>query len=191
MINNSIEIEVKFKILDLQVLEEKVKAVGGKELHKNIFQQSVRVDTPEELLRQKGVFLRVRSGEKKTMTVKSRIPGSDKKFKEREELEIEISDVELAEKMLFTLGFTQKWIMEKYRTEYELMGTILALDHLPFGDYLEIEGEKDSIEKVVKILELEKQERIISTYWHLFDDYKKINNLTGENIVFDNIKERN
>ena len=184
MVNNPIEIEVKFKISNLSVLEEKVKVTNNKELFKNIIQQSVRVDTPEELLRQKGVFLRVRSGEKKTMTVKSIIPGSDKKFKEREELEIEISDVGLAEKILFTLGFTQKWIMEKYRTEYELMGTILALDHLPFGDYLEIEGEKDLIEKVVKMLGLEKQERIISTYWHLFDDYKRINNLTGENIVF-------
>ena len=188
MANNSIEVEIKFKILDLQALKEKIKAARGRELHRNIFQRTIKMDTPEESLRKKGVFLRVRDGEKKIMTVKSKLPGSDEKFKERQELEIEISDIELAEKILSTLGFTQKLIMEKYRTEYELAETVLALDRLPFGDYLEIEGDKDSIEKVVRMLGLEKQERLVHTYWHLFDDYKKINNLTGENIVFDNIE---
>ncbi|HEY5589237.1 MAG TPA: class IV adenylate cyclase [Candidatus Paceibacterota bacterium] len=184
MANNLIEVEVKFKIDDLSILEEKIKAVGAKELHKNIFQRTVKMDTPDESLRQKGVFLRVRDGEKKIMTVKSKLPELVKNFKEREELEIEISDVELAEKMLKVLGFTQKRIMEKYRTEYELEGTILALDRLPFGNYLEIEGDKDLIEKVIKILGLENLERNIHTYWHLFDEYKKANNLQGEDIVF-------
>ena len=185
MANNSIEVEIKFKIPDLSILEEKIKTVGGRELHRNSFQKTIRMDTVEESLQKKGIFLRVRGGEKKTMTVKSRLPNADKNFKEREELEIEISDTELAEKMLFTLGFTEKWIMEKYRTEYELAGTTLALDHLPFGDYLEIEGDKSSIENVVQMLGLEKQKRIICTYWHLFDEYRKVNNLTGEDIVFD------
>ncbi|MEI6494456.1 MAG: class IV adenylate cyclase [bacterium] len=184
MVNNSIEVEIKFKIQDLIILEEKVKAAGGKELHRNIFQRTVRMDTSEGSLKGRGVFLRVRGGEKNIMTVKSKLPDSDENFKERKELEIEISDISLAEQMLSTLGFTEKWIMEKYRTEYELLGTTLALDRLPFGDYLEIEGDKDPIEKVVKILGLENQERFTNTYWHLFDDYKKTNNLTGENIVF-------
>jgi adenylate cyclase class 2 len=184
MNNNLIEVEIKFQLTDPLVLEEKIRAVGGKELHHDIFQRTVRLDTPDESLKQKGVFLRVRDGEKKIMTVKSKLPGADKNFKERQELEIEVSDILLAEKMLESLGFTQKWIMEKYRTEYELAGTILALDRLPFGDYLEIEGEKDQIEEVVKILELKNQPRLTATYWHLFDDYKKANNLTGENIIF-------
>ncbi|MFA6999786.1 MAG: class IV adenylate cyclase [Candidatus Paceibacterota bacterium] len=184
MANNLIETEVKFKIQDLSELEGKIKSAEGKELHRNIFQRTIRMDTPEESLIKRGVFLRVRDGEKKIITVKSKLPESDKNFKEREELEIEISDVPLAEKIFFTLGFTEKWIMEKYRTEYELAGTILALDHLLFGDYLEIEGDKDSIEKAIKILGLEKETRITKTYWHLFENYKKKNNLNERNIVF-------
>jgi len=184
MANNPIEIEIKFKIADLTGLEEKIKAVGGKELHHNVFQRTVRMDTPEESLRERGVFLRVRDGEKRVMTVKSKLAGSDERFKERQELEIEISDVSMAEEMLVTLGYAKKWIMEKYRTEYELAGTVLALDHLPFGDYLEIEGDKESIEEAITILGLEDQEKITCSYWHLFDDYKKANGLVGENIVF-------
>lgn len=186
MTNNLIETEVKFKIQDLEELEKKIKLVKGKELHRNVFQRTVRMDTSDEQLIKRGVFLRVRDGEKKIMTVKSKLSGGDEKFKERQELEIEISDVKLAEKMMFELGFTKKWIMEKYRTEYELIGTILALDKLPFGNYLEIEGDKDSIEKAIRILGLENEERITNTYWHLFDDYKKENNLNGENIIFNN-----
>jgi len=34
------------------------------------------------------------------------------------------------------------------------------------------------------MLELEKQERLVHNYWHLFKDYKKANNLVGEDIVF-------
>lgn len=184
MANNQIEVEVKFKIVDLNSLEEKIKTAGAKELHRNIFQKTIRLDTSNESLKEKGVFLRVRDGEKRVMTVKSKLPGASENFKERQELEIEVSDVTLAEKMLESLGFTKKWIMEKYRTEYELAGTILALDHLPFGDYLEIEGEKEEIEKVISLLELTDQERLVGAYWDLFDEYKKANNLIGENIVF-------
>lgn len=185
MANNSIEIEIKFKIKDLLELEKKIISEGGKELHKDIFQKTIRMDTSEESLIKRGVFLRVRDGEKKIMTVKSNLSGNDERFKERQELEIEVSDVDMAEGMMTELGFTKKWIMEKYRTEYELYGTILALDRLPFGNYLEIEGDKDSIEEAIKILGLENEERITSTYWHIFDDYKKDNNLKGEDIVFD------
>lgn len=186
MANNLIEIEIKFKIKDLSTLEKKIVSIGGNELHKEIFQKTIRMDNEEESLLKRGVFLRVRDGEKKIMTVKSKLSGSSEKFKERQELEIEVSDILLAEKMMTELGFTKKWIMEKYRTEYELNKTILALDRLSFGNYLEIEGNKDSIEETIKILGLENEERITSTYWHLFDEYKKENNLEGEDIVFNN-----
>lgn len=185
MTNNSIETEIKFQVEDLAALAEKIKSVGGVGLHLNSFQRTILKDTPDLQLRGRGVFLRVRDGEKKIMTVKSKVPGSDEKFKERQELEIEVSDVAMAERMLDVLGFTEKWIMEKYRSEYLLEGTVLALDRLPFGNYLEIEGGKDSIDKVVKILELENETRLTSTYWHLFDEYKQANNLAGDNIVFD------
>ncbi len=184
MANNLIEVEIKFQIQDLSILEEKIKTVGGRELFKNVFQKTIRMDTSEESLKKKGIFLRVRDGEKKIITVKSKLPNSDENYKERQELEIEVSDIELAGKILVALGFTYKRIMEKYRTEYKLSGTILTLDRLPFGNYLEIEGEKDAIEKVIKILGLEKETRLVHNYWHLFEDYKKANNLTGENIVF-------
>jgi len=184
MTNNSIEIEVKFKIKDLSILEEKIISVGGEKIHNDVFQKTTRMDTQEESLLKRGVFLRVRDGEKKVITVKSDIPERDEKFKEKQELEIEVSDILLAEKIMSELGFTKKWIMEKYRTEYGLNKTILALDKLPFGNYLEIEGDKNSIEETIKILGLENEKRITNSYWHLFDEYKKENNLTGENIVF-------
>jgi len=185
METNPIETEVKFRIAKLSALENKIKALEGKLLHQNVFQRTVRLDTQNESLKERGVFLRVRDGEKKIMTIKSSLSSSDIAFKMKEELEIEVSDVEMAERMLGKLGFTQKWIMEKYRTEYELDGTILALDHLPFGDYLEIEGDKTSIEAIIKILELERQERLTYSYWYLFNDYKRANNIVARDIIFE------
>ncbi len=184
MANNQVEIEVKFRLENLSVLEEKIKSAGGQLLHRDTFQRTVRMDTPDEQLENKKVFLRVRDGEKKVMTVKTKIPNTGENFKISQELEVEVSDISLVEKMLETLGFTKKLIMEKYRTEYELLGTFVALDRLPFGNYLEIEGEQGEIEKVIDILGLTDKERLVSTYWHLFDDYRKDNGLTDENIVF-------
>ncbi|MCX6713068.1 MAG: class IV adenylate cyclase [Candidatus Vogelbacteria bacterium] len=182
--NNNIEIEIKFALADWSKIETAVQTAGGELLHHNSFQRAVRFDTPSQSLRERGIFLRVRSGEKQIMTVKRKLVGADENYKEREELEIEISDTMLAEKMLETLGYTQKWVMEKYRTEYALDGAVVALDRLPFGNFMEIEGGKEEIEKVIIRLGLEKEERLTVTYWHLFDDYKKATGSTGEDIVF-------
>ncbi|MEK9183490.1 MAG: CYTH domain-containing protein, partial [Patescibacteria group bacterium] len=96
-------------------------------------------------------------------------------------------DIKKAIEILNHLGFTKEHIMEKYRTEYKLGEVILALDKLPFGDYLEIEGEKEKIEKAISALGLDGDKRLICSYWHLFDDYNQEHGITApdENIFFD------
>lgn len=184
MDNLPVEIEVKFLITNLSNLEEKIKKLGGTLLHNHIFQRTVLFDLPSGELASHDTFLRIRSGEKKVMTVKTKIATPDSSFKERQELEIEISDVSLAEKMLETLGYTTKRIMEKYRTEYSLGDVVLALDHLSFGDYLEIEGNKASIEKAITSLDLNDLPRLTVSYWELFADYQTAQQKTGQDIVF-------
>lgn len=48
----------------------------------------------------------------------------------------------------------------------------------------EIEGSKEAILKTIKSLELNFKDKITDTYWGLWKDYSKKNNIKAENIVF-------
>ena len=185
--NNNREIEVKLLVSDFSDLAEKIRAAGGVLLQPEFFQRTVRFDTPEQSLKSNKTFLRVRSGDQNVITLKRRIDGGEleaKGFKEREELETEIGDIEKVRQIINILGFTREWIMEKYRTDYRLGEVIISLDRLPFGIFVEVEGEPTDIEMAIQKLGLTEVARSIETYWGLFDEYKKKHNLSGENIVF-------
>jgi adenylate cyclase class 2 len=96
-----------------------------------------------------------------------------KNFKEREEIELEISDPEKMEIILKNLGFTKVRIMEKYREKWKLKDTEIVIDKLPMGNFIEIEGKEKSIKKVVNLLGLDFKNRLVCTYWDLWKDFTK------------------
>lgn len=185
--DNNKEIEVKLLVADFSGLAEKIKVAGGVLLQPEFFQRTVRFDTPEQSLEANKTFLRVRTGDKNVVTLKRRIDGSEleaRGLKEREEVETEVGDTEKVRQILNILGFTREFIMEKYRTDYHLDETVISLDRLPFGNFVEVEGEPEEIETTIQKIGLTEAERSARSYWGLFDEYKKKYNLSGENIVF-------
>ena len=76
--------------------------------------------------------------------------------------------------------------MEKYRINIKYMNIKLCIDELPFGIYLEIEGTRNKIEMVSNELGFNSKDRILETYWEIFDNFKNINGLQSlVNIEFD------
>ena len=138
-------------------------------------QVTYRFDTENKELEKKGVFLRTRRGEKDTFTVKQKIDLSEKEVKSRRELEIDIDSEKLViiNEMLPVLGFGYTKTMEKYRMQWEVDDCKIAIDELSFGFYVEIEGDKKEIFRVVKDLGLERKNPITDTYWGLFEKLKK------------------
>jgi adenylate cyclase class 2 len=126
--------------------------------------------------------LRLRTGFKNVITFKRKI--KSKNFKEREEIELEISDPEKMEIILKNLGFTKVRIMEKYREKWKLNGTEIVIDKLPMGNFIEIEGRKKSIKKIVNLLGFDFKNRLVCTYWDLWKDFTKKKGIKNENIVF-------
>jgi predicted adenylyl cyclase CyaB len=184
-INNK-EIEIKFKIESIEKLREKLKE-NGAQFRGKAFQKTFRFDTHEKKLEKMNKFLRVRTGFKKTLTLKEKI--EDKNFKKRKETELEIEDPKKMTSILKKLGFTKILIMEKNREKWFFKKTEIVIDELPMGKFIEIEGSEDSIEKVIKILNLDSKKRILGTYWDLWRDFKKKNNLKGEDIIFEKDKK--
>ena len=177
------EIELKFRIEKPSLIREKLKEVGAKFIGK-AFEKTVKFDTKNDNLKRGGKFLRVRTGFKNTITFKRKIGTGDKKFKEREEIEFEISDPEKMKIILENLGFTKKWIMEKYREKWQWGSAEIVIDKLPLGNFIEIEGNKKVIEKTAKVLGLNLKEGITATYWELWENYRRKRGIKDKNIIF-------
>jgi len=86
--------------------------------------------------------------------------------------------------ILENLGFKKVLIMEKYREKWQLKNVEIAIDKLPFGIFMEIEGNQKAIEETAKILGLDLKTRITSTYWDLWKEFSKEKSIKDENIIF-------
>lgn len=99
-------------------------------------------------------------------------PKEDVEYFERMEYSTKINDMKEGEEVLRALGFNDVKMFEKIRQECSFMNTLITLDSLYFGDFIEIEGEKDDIENVIQKFGFKSEERIIRSYLALEEDYK-------------------
>ena len=152
-----IEREVKIPVADLGALQPRLESMGaifaGSEHEVNHI-----LDTPEGTLQRRHQVLRVRTAGKNTVTWKGQSGQEDPHgHKVREELEIPF-DADGADTMLALfdrLGFVEVLRYEKQRTTWRWQNATIALDHLDFGDYIEIEGEAGAIQHALRLLGLE------------------------------------
>jgi adenylate cyclase class 2 len=97
-----------------------------------------------------------------------------------------VEDFEKAKQFLEALDYQPIFYYEKYRTTYELDGILIMLDELPYGNFVEIEGETiESIRQVSDTLNL-KWNAVIGTSYHaLFKRVSKTLNLSFQDLSFE------
>lgn len=137
-----------------------------------------------------GIFPRIKyiEGKKKEiiLTVKRKIK-DNLHFFEREEMEIKIKEgenIETLREILKSLGFSKELIFEKKRKNIFKKNMIISLDKLPFGFFIEFEGETEIIDQYLNEFNLSNRPRITRAYLGLWEDYKKTHNIVEENCVF-------
>lgn len=182
---DSLEIEVKFALAQLPNLREKIIGLGatGKGRH---FETNVRFDDAADNLHRKQCLLRLRQDAGTILTFKSRSDDSDPQFKIHKELEVRVSDFDVMEQILTSLGFERRQVYEKWRESFLLDQTHLCIDQMPFGDYLEIEGPKTAIRQVASRLGLNWKRRIRLTYLDMFTIIRNRLKLPFADITFQN-----
>jgi len=183
---NNREVEIKFKINKPDLVRTILKNKKAKFIGR-AFERTTRCDTQNKILEKRGQFLRIRTGFKNTITFKRKV--KNKEFKEREEIELELSDPEKMRTILENLGFTKILIMEKYREKWHLDNVEIVIDKLPMGTFLEIEGKEKEIKEMVKTLGLNSKNGITKTYWDLWKEFSKREGIKNENIIFASIKK--
>ncbi|REJ78199.1 MAG: CYTH domain-containing protein [Acidobacteria bacterium] len=138
------EIEKKFRLSEEQVAEIESRLVrlgavpDGSQTEENLIYSS------ESLQAQSSVIRIRRTESRSTLTYKRRM-SSDNEMKEHIEYESEIGSPDEAGKILLEMGLRLTIVYEKRRRIWTFSGSEIVLDELPFGCFLEIEGEPDSI----------------------------------------------
>ncbi|MCK5473988.1 MAG: class IV adenylate cyclase [Candidatus Aenigmarchaeota archaeon] len=162
-----IETEIKIKVDDFKNIQKKLNSFGAKKIS-SVFEKNIVFDTEKKELKKKDCFLRVREDKKATLCFKG--PREKTNTKKREEIEFEILDAKKAEQFLMRLGFDKKLRYEKNRESWDFKKTEIVLDELPFGKFIEIEGNEKDINAAAKILGYNKKEFITKTYFELAEE---------------------
>lgn len=146
--------ETELKILDINVkeIEKKLKNLGSKRLGKHLITM-IFFDFKDKNISKNNSILRLRRyGDIIELTHKTKRKNQGK-FKVREETETRVDDFENTKQILNKLGLKCINTSEKIRTSYTLGKTKIELDQHPkIPAYIEIEGTKRNIKKIVKKL---------------------------------------
>src|SRR5258708_39225964 len=94
---------------------------------------------------------------------KPRFP-SQSAIKHQREEETEVGDADAMAAILRSLEFRPALVYEKRRLRWQIGKAEIALDELPFGLFMEIEGAEKEIARVEKLLEAEALPAVMETY---------------------------
>ena len=183
----NLEIEVKFYLADLEGMRNKILELGAKSKGR-LFETNIRYEDKINSLIKKKSLLRLRQDQKTTFTLKSSPPVKSKDYKIVNELEVEVSDFATMDQILKTLGFHPEQKYEKWRETFILDQTLFCLDSMPYGDFLEIEGQEKDIRYYASKLDLNWQKRIIFNYLSIFEIMRKNLNLDFNDLTFNNFE---
>lgn len=183
------EIEVKFYLSDPETVHSRVVALGLASEGRD-FERNIRFEDDQLRFFKSGSILRLRQDRRGRLTFKSppdaEAVSAESGCKVFNELEVEVSDVEETARILEALGYHQEQVYEKWRETFPHGDTRLCLDTMPFGAFLEIEGEAAEIRRWVDALALTWEERILENYLAIFERIRSRFQLPFTDITFDN-----
>ncbi|HYY56620.1 MAG TPA: class IV adenylate cyclase [Pyrinomonadaceae bacterium] len=159
-----IEIEKKYRLtrerraMLLRRLAQVKATPRGREFEENTLYAGGTLDEETEVLR----LRRIGDG-RAVFTYKRRFTSSSA-IKHQREDETEVEDPEALNMILEALGYRPALVYEKRRATWQVADAEVVLDELPFGLFLEIEGDEQAIREAERVLELADVEAEMETY---------------------------
>lgn len=184
---NNTETEIKLFVPHLELVQVRLERVGAKLTAPRVYERNVRYENTEKSLTPNGIVVRLREDSRVRLTYKEGASVQDGVVS-RTEVEVEVSDFDGMQIILDKLGYHPHMVYEKYRTTYELDDAEIVLDEMPYGSFVEIEGDIAVIESVIKRLELGSAARYPGSYTTLFERVKTHLGLVFDDLTFDNFK---
>jgi adenylate cyclase class 2 len=167
---NGHETEAKFHTQNLGRIESRLLELNARLIQPRIHEINLRFDSAGDELRSSLRVLRLRQDEKARLTFKGPSVEQAGGILSRREIEFVVEDFDTAREFLEALGYRVVVFYEKFRATYELGKTHIMLDQLPYGDFIEIEGENaEEIRKLADLLGLDWGKMVRAGYHALFD----------------------
>jgi adenylate cyclase class 2 len=177
------EIEIKFRVDDLQALARKLRAAGFRVTTRRTHEMNTLYDLPGGVLRARKELLRLRQyGQKWTLTHKSKKETA--RHSSREELETSVGDGKQMDAVLHALGYSPSFRYEKFRAEWTDGKGQVVVDETPIGNFCEIEGAPRWIDATAKKLGVAESDYITTNYAGLFAQWKTETNSDAEEMTF-------
>lgn len=172
------EIEAKFYVRDLERIRRRLQELEALLIQPRVLEMNIRFDLPDGGLSSERRVLRLRQDTEAKLTYKS---GStnEQGVLSRTEIEFIVEDFDKAKLFLEALGYQSIFYYEKYRMTYSIQASEVLetseasvhvmLDELPYGNFVEIEGETpESIRTVADLLHLKLENATPTSYHMLF-----------------------
>jgi adenylate cyclase class 2 len=189
MSNDNREVELKLHVADLEPVRKMLDEVGAVLAAPRVLERNNRYDDAKGSLTGRGDVLRLRQDTRVRLTFKQ---GRDRQqvgdAMSRLEAETEVADFDAMDTILRRLGFGSWMVYEKYRTTYMLDGVEIVLDEMPYGNFVEIEGDGDKLQAVRERLGLKDAPAYQSGYTDLFRRVRDRLGLKFTDMTFENFK---
>lgn len=186
------ETEVKLRVADAKHMRKRLGDLGFCLVHRRSLEDNILFDTPDRALRKIRAILRLRHyGGKWIVTFKG-TPTSDRLYKSRTELELEVEKPQILRAIFEALGFHPVFRYQKYRSHYSPAAKSLrvggsfevTLDETPIGDFLELEGGRSAIDRVARQLGYTRSNYSTASYGALYLDECRKKNISPGDMVF-------
>jgi adenylate cyclase, class 2 len=186
-----VETEIKFRVDDLPALAARLQSAGFRLETPRSFESNALYDTPDRQMRARTEILRIRSYAGHWTLTHKRLPGAgqpgEDRHKHRIETETRIAHGAALAEFFLALGLVTAFRYEKWRTEWadpKEHGAHCVIDETPIGNYAELEGPSDWIDRAALRLGITPADYITLSYGRLFDQWRQQHRSTAEELTF-------
>ncbi len=183
----AIETEIKFLVADLAALAAKLPAAGFRLQTPRSFESNTLYDTADRQLRARTEILRIRGYAGRWLLTHKRLPTSgpgEDRHKHRIETETLVSDGSALAELFLSLGFVESFRYEKWRAEWTDGQGHCVVDETPIGNYAELEGPSEWIDRTAPLLGIHPAQYITLSYGRLFDQWCAQHGSNAQNLTF-------
>ena len=185
-----VETEIKFRLgslADLDGFSRRLVAAGFTLQTPRAFESNVLYDTPGRRMRARTEILRIRNYAGRWTVTHKRLPDAgpgEDTHKHRIETETEVADGEALAQVFLSLGLVAAFRYEKWRAEWSDGEGHCVVDETPIGNYAELEGSAEWIDRTAARLGIDPAHYITLSYGRLFDRWRERHNSAAQELTF-------
>ena len=187
-----VETEIKFRVDDLAGLSARLGAAGFQVQTPRSFESNVLYDTPDRRMRARTEILRLREYAGRCLLTHKRLPDAgpgEDRHKHRIETETLVSDGAALADVFASLGLTPAFRYEKWRSEWEDGEGHCVVDETPIGDFAELEGPAEWIDRTAARLGVDPAQYITLSYGRLFEQWREQHGSAAQDLTFGAVAE--